>query len=169
MITFNAHYGKGIVSKLIRFFSQGEYNHTSIEVNGYVYEARAHLPSWLARFLNKFLAFKCFKEYGVIKTPVHSWDNSTVVGSKTLKIDSEQELLVEGWLNKQVGKNYDTFGVLSFVWAITKEEKGRWFCSEYAYVALMKALNIEVYNQRKSPHDFWYDLGVIIEIHGRCT
>jgi len=93
---FNVHYGKGIVSKLIRLFSQGEFNHTSIEIGGNVYEARAHLPSWLARFLNKFLAFKCFKEYGVIKTPVHSWDNSTVVGSKTLKISSEQELLVEG-------------------------------------------------------------------------
>jgi len=166
---FNVHYGKGIISKLIRLFSQGEFNHTSVEIGGNVYEARAHLPSWLARFLNKFLAFDCFKEYGVIKTPVHSWDNSTVVGSRTLKIDPQQELLVEGWLNQQVGKKYDTLGVLSFVWALTREKKGKWFCGEYNYVALMKALNIEVYNQRKSPHDFWYDLGVIIEIHDRCT
>jgi len=143
---FNTHYSNKLLSKLIRLFSQGEYDHTSIEVNGYVYEAKIRV--------------------GVIKTPVKKWNSSTVVDSRTLKISPYRTKKVEQWLNEQVGKKYDIFGVLSFVWVLFKEEKGRWLCSELAYVALMKALNVKSdYNQRKSPHAFWYDLGVIIEIH----
>lgn len=145
---FNSHYKKGIISNLIRFFSKGDYNHTSIEIGGFIYEAHIHT--------------------GVRKVPLCLWDNSSVACSQTLKISSYREKKVIEWLDKQVGKKYDIFGVLTFVWSIFDEKKGRWFCSEYAYVALMKALGIDSkkvdYNQRVSPHDFHSQLSVIIKL-----
>lgn len=145
---FNAHKSNKLVSRLIQFFSKGKLNHISIELDGYIYEAHIHT--------------------GVRKVHVDEWDDSTVIASQTLKISSYRKKKVKEWLDEQVGKKYDIFGVLTFVWAIFDEREGKWFCSELAKVALMKALGIDSkkvdYDQRISPSKFWSELNVIIKL-----
>lgn len=159
MITFNAHRGDKLLSKLIRLLSRGNYNHVSIELRGHIYEAHIHIPSWIAKALNTFFAFNCFREYGVLKTPVELWDNSTVVASQTLKISPEREEEVYSFLEKQVGKKYDTRGILSFLFIYLKPRMGYFYCSELAVITLYKAFGMgkEDYDelQNVSPHLFW--------------
>jgi hypothetical protein len=67
-------------------------------------------------------------------------------------------------MEKQVGKKYDLWGVLSFVWIFLKEKKGRFFCSELAFIALMKLYGVfnDEYSARKTPQDV-YEFCTIIK------
>lgn len=142
---FNAHRGNALISRLIRLFSP-KYNHISIEIDGFIYEA--HAP-------------------GITKTPVKKWDSSTVVETISIRPISKEKVV--SFLDKQVGKKYDFMGICSFIWVFMKPQKDRWYCSELAQVALYKALGIrstaDDYNQRVSPYQFWKGLKVIRKIY----
>lgn len=136
MITIQHHYGKSILASLIRFFSRGDYNHTSILIGGYVYEAHIHT--------------------GVTKTKLKDWNPpSKVVASHNFYTDSTP--MVMKWLDKQVGKKYDITGVIAFIFPLLPQRTGYWFCSELAFVALAKALSVEfsTHEQKKSPQDMF--------------
>jgi uncharacterized protein YycO len=143
MLRFNFHHWDKPVSKIIQFFS-GFFNHVSIESNEYIYEA--HIDT------------------GVHKVPVTEWDDSTVHTYYDFDLWPKREKYVQDWLEKQVGKKYDTLGVLSFLWRFIPQSVGKWYCSELAMVAFMKLHKIDkkYYNQKKSPQDF-YELLYIID------
>jgi hypothetical protein len=143
-VTFNSHRSNTILGKTIRFFSRGKFNHTSINLNGIIYEA--HI--WC----------------GVRMTQQDIWDNSTVKTSTTFDIDVHTHRKLHYWLNRQVGKDYDLWGVLSFIWRFAKPTKGKWFCSELAVVVLAKLFALPTYNQRQSPTDFYYFVQAIYKI-----
>jgi len=134
---FQFHKGDSILSRLIRLFSNGNYNHVSILTSKYVYEA--HIKS------------------GVTKTPIKKYDFSSV--AEKIEVKSKRELSVIKWLDKQVGKKYDILGVLSFLSILTKPRKGYWFCSELAMVAYsrLKGYYGDIEDQKVSPQLF-YDI-----------
>ena len=135
-ITFNSHRGDHLLGKTIRFFSRGQFNHTSINLNGVIYEA--HINT------------------GVRRINADDWTDKTIKSSTTFNIDVHTHRSLKYWLDKQVGKKYDLWGVLSFIWRFAKPNKRKWFCSELAVVVLAKLFYIQTYNQRQSPSDFYY-------------
>ena len=133
---FQFHYKKSLISFLIRVFSNGRFNHTSILLGDTVYEA--HIRT------------------GVTKTRLSKWDNSTVVETIEVKLTKTEERRVRTWLNKQVGKKYDIIGIISFLFILLPPRKGYWYCSELGVVSLAKAKGIkgEIENQKISPQMF---------------
>lgn len=139
MIYFYAHHNDNPVSWLIRVFSP-KYNHISIRVNTFVYEAHAGK--------------------GVTKTQIKKWKGAkSVIAERRFDTSKSCEARVKRFLEKQVGKRYDMAGVFSFVWRFTQPKIGYWFCSELAMASLYKMLgigsNVDGYNQKVSPSQFW--------------
>jgi len=135
MITFHSHRSDTIIGKLIRFFSRGNNNHISIEYRQYVYEAVE--GKW------------------VIKTHIADWCRETVVDSIQIQIKNKDVIT---FLEKQVGKKYDYFGVVSFIFSLLRPREWYWFCSELAMVILVKSQGMsgsDFDNQKVSPHLFW--------------
>ena len=144
MIKFQFHHWDKLLSKLIRLFSGGFFNHVSIEINWYIYEAHIHT--------------------GVRKVQVIEWEDDTVHTYYQYDLWPKREKYVQEWLEKQCGKKYDTLGVLSFLWRFIPQREGAFYCSELAFIAFMKLHKIEKWNykQKKSPQDF-YELLYIID------
>ncbi len=137
------HYSKTLLGFLIRLFSLGRFNHVSIRLGNYVYEATS--------------------KGGVIKTLYTKWNNSTVAESIEVPLNNEEYQRAYIWLNKQVGKGYDYIGVISFLFALLPPRKGYFYCSEYAICAYAKAkglINPEM--QKISPSLIWYILKLVI-------
>lgn len=144
-ITFNAHRGNSTLSLLIRLASRGIYNHISIELNGFIYEA--HVGK------------------GVIKTPFKKWNDLTVAESETINITPKNYKIVKAFLEAQVGKKYDIRGIFAFLFIFARPRIGYWYCSELAKVALCHAIgyknNADTYAQTESPHSFWINFLLI--------
>lgn len=143
-IVFQAHKGTALLSRAIRLLSP-KYNHISIRVENEVFEA--HI------------------KHGVTKTPYKTWKGkSSVVAKKSLELDTITGLKVVSFLNKQVGKKYDLWSVIGFVWVFMKPRNGFWMCSELAIVALGKCLGRrDVFdNQKVSPDLFWRILNTFV-------
>ena len=139
MVTFNFHRTETPLGKAIRFFSGGMVNHVSIQIGEWIWEAD-------------------FKR-GVVKTDISKWNKQHQIVCQYIVYTPYQSTIVY-WLNKQVGKKYDWFGVLSFLWAGFGERRGFWFCSELGAVVLAKALNMYGFNQRQSPQNLLDNLMV---------
>lgn len=137
MVTYYFHRSNTIIGKLIRFTSGGIYNHVSIGINGYIYEAR------MDRGVTRV---RCDKDHNAINC-IHLWD-----------LDEQK---ISEFLDLQVGKRYDWMGVISFIWIFIKQGVEKWFCSELGMVSLMKGMGLKEYNQRQSPIDFYYLLKII--------
>lgn len=116
---FQFHSKDTLISILIRFITQGKFNHVSIRIGKYVYEAD----------MGK----------GVIKTLYSKWDNSSVVECITVKTKHEKKVVK--FLNEQVGKKYDITGVLSFLLIFSKPKVGMWYCSELGFGAYLRSKN----------------------------
>jgi len=143
-ITFNAHRGDAIISRLIRVLSP-QYNHISIQLGHHIYEA--HIDT------------------GVRKVRRLKWDDTTVVDTISIFCEDEHYQETKDFLEKQVGKKYDILGIVGFIWVFTKPRIGRWYCSELAQVILYKANGIssseEDYTQKVSPFAFWRTLQLL--------
>jgi uncharacterized protein YycO len=141
---FQFHYSKTLLGFLIRLFSFGRFNHVSIRLGNYVYEATI--------------------KGGVIRTLYTKWNSETVVFSKKVEITQEEYQRAYIWLNKQVGKGYDILGIFSFLFFWLPPRKGYFFCSELAICALAKAIgnSEELDNQKVSPDLFWRILKLVV-------
>jgi hypothetical protein len=137
MVTFYFTKSDTLIGKLIRFTSGGKYNHVSIGINGYIYQAKMDYGVTKS---------KCDRDYNSVDW-LHVWD-----------LDEQK---VSEFLDAQVGKKYDWLGVISFLWIFIRQGREKWFCSELATVALMKGLDKKEYNQRQSPIDFYYLLKIL--------
>ena len=109
--------GRGFVSKLIRWQTNGNYSHAAIQLpTGRLIEAW-HKPSKvrLRRRLSDLSNVEAFDVEGMT---VEQWQAS-----------------VE-WLQAQIGKNYDFGGVLRFLTRWRKPQDDAWFCSELVFQAV---------------------------------
>jgi uncharacterized protein YycO len=141
---FQFHYSKTFIGFLIRLFSFGRFNHVSIRLGNYVYEATT--------------------TRGVIRTLYTKWDGRTMVFSKKIELTTEEYQRAFIWLNKQLGKKYDFIGILSFIFFFLPPHKGYFYCSEYAICALAKAKDRteSIQNQKVSPQLFFDILDLVV-------
>jgi uncharacterized protein YycO len=106
--------GRGMVSRMIRWQTNGEYSHVAIQrPDGRIVEAW-HKPAKvrLRSRLDDWEGVECYE----------------LVGIDPEKLD---DALV--WLNAQIGKKYDFGGVLRFLSRRRKQKDDKWFCSELGF------------------------------------
>ena len=64
----------------------------------------------------------------------------TVFAVYSIQVTEEQKESIEEFLQRQLGKSYDWFGILGFPLRNLKlESKDRWFCSELVFTAFKQA------------------------------
>ena len=118
-----------IFSWIIRKVLKSEFSHSSIEIDGFIYES-----AW----------------GGVHITEKEKWTKAHVVISLTLDVTPEEKRRLISKLNRHDDKPYGTltlFGVLiyhAFSIKLFNDKNKSFTCSEYVYVALKKAEIIHV-------------------------
>ena len=106
MIKLHFYHGTGLIGRLIRRFTWGEYAHVAIEVDGWTYEA--------------------LEGKGVIK------HKSTRNPDLTLRAPDIVKAKLLEYLESKVGLKYDWWGIYSFIARKKRQDANKLFCSEYA-------------------------------------
>lgn len=121
------HKGKGIISSLIRWQTRGAYSHASIQPDGQsIYE------SWQGGI-----------RPGVRNVEIKDYSNIDIF---IIYLTDEQHDKLVNFLDKQLDKRYDYFGVLRFVSRRAARDDDKWFCSELVFAALAFA-GIELFKE----------------------
>jgi uncharacterized protein YycO len=121
-LRFGAHYGTGVVSRMIRWQQRTDVSHISIIDND--------------DSLIEALEFN-----GVVQQrTLHDARNEQRVDVLEVYVTPEQRDAALAWAKGQLGKRYDYLSILRFVTRRkNREDNGKWFCSEFAFVAAEKA------------------------------
>lgn len=116
--------GSSFVDKTILFFSRGGYTHAAVIMpDNSVIEAYPFRKVRKRASLTDQMNDSKVEVYEVLTTP-------------------EQDAVVIDFLHKQIGKGYDYWNILGFVFHTTHEGRistGRWFCSELVFATFKKA------------------------------
>lgn len=105
---------KSKASKLIRFFTMGEWSHCGILFDQHVYEATFE---------------------GIMKTSVIDFSKDADIETKKFPVVDSTK--VYSFLNSQLGKEYDFSGAYGLLLTNTViQDNDKWFCSELVYKAL---------------------------------
>lgn len=114
-IKFHFYKGKSLVSKLIKWRTNGIYSHVSVELDGVVYEAWVGSgASGVVKSTNTLYYHTPKTEYDTIEVAIQNWN------------------VWKTFLENQVGKKYDYMAIISFVKNRIKADENKWFCSELA-------------------------------------
>lgn len=109
--------GRGMISRLIRWQTNGRYSHAAIQLpNGEIIEAW-HNPARVR-----------------VRPPLTDWSNVEAFEVEGMSADQWEDSVA--WLRKQVGKKYDFGGVFRFVTRWRKDQDEKWFCSELVFQAI---------------------------------
>lgn len=128
--------GTGLVSRVIRWRTWGDYAHVAMLVRGTVYES--------------------VEGSGVIKTG-HSVHLDNRKPTKVLQLELPTvvvDKLVE-WCESRVGDKYDYTAIWGFITRLDRQDNGKWFCSEFVVEAL-KTVGVDLFRRtpswKISPH-----------------
>lgn len=106
--------GRGWVSRLIRWQTNGDYSHAAIQYpDGTIIEAW-HAPPKVRK-----------------RPPLKDWSNVEAFAVEGLTAEGAERGRI--WLDKQLGKPYDFGGVGRFLTRWRKKQDDKWFCSELAF------------------------------------
>ena len=106
--------GKGLISRLIRWQTNGDYSHAAIQFpDGTIYEAW-HKP---AKFRKR--------------PPLKDWSNVEAFDIVGLPEDANKTM--RDWCERHLGAKYDFNGVLRFLTRRRKKKDGKLFCSEAVF------------------------------------
>jgi uncharacterized protein YycO len=112
--------GRGIVSKLIRWQTNGKYSHVALQrPDGRIIEAW-HKPAKVR-----------------LRSRLDDWSN--VEAYEVQGATVEQLEAAVAWAEAQIGKKYDFGGVMRFVTRWRKDQDDKWFCSELVFQAFREA------------------------------
>lgn len=112
--------GKGVISRLIRWQTNGQYSHAALQLpDGKIIEAW-HKPAEVR-----------------VRPPLKDWSNVDAFDVEGMT--AKQWTLAAQWAQMQIGKKYDFSGVFRFVTRWRKEQDDKWFCSELVFAALKYA------------------------------
>lgn len=121
-LRFGAHVGTGVVSRLIRWQQRSDVSHISLIDND-----------------NRLIESLEFRGVTDART-LESVRNEQRVDVYSVLVAPEQHARAIQWARSQVGKKYDYWSVLRFVTRRdARENNGKWFCSELAFVAAQEA------------------------------
>lgn len=120
---------------LIRLATFSKWNHVAIEIDGQVYDATGKFG--VARW-NKLKFLKLYDEI-----------SSRSVGGDEVK--------ARKFLESQLGKTYDFGALFALPFRERWQDTGKWFCSELAATALIKAgrSKFRIRESRVTPRDLW--------------
>lgn len=122
-LRFGAHYGTGVVSKLIQWQQRTEVSHVSlIDNDNWLIEAREFRGVVRERTLADARRDIRVDEMVVMVSPLQ---RSTAIQ----------------WAMTQLGKSYDYASIARFITRSQdgRDDNGKWFCSEYTFVIAQKA------------------------------
>ena len=112
--------GRGFVSKLIKWQTNGVYSHAAIQrPDGRIVEAW-HNPAKV-RLRGNLTDWRDVEAYSVVGMSEDQWQTTLA------------------WLDKQIGKKYDFGGVFRFVTRWRKKQDEKWFCSELVFQAIKES------------------------------
>lgn len=139
-VIFHFYKREGILPDLIRWFGGGEWNHVSVEVNGWTYEA---------------IGGRLKRSNGVLASPSpktqHDGDyEPTKIESIAVECTRSDELEAETYLKSKVGKPYGYIDILAFVFRWVRGRANSYYCSELAASAL-EIVRGKVYDLKYSP------------------
>ena len=109
---------KGLIPKLIRWFTWSKWNHVDICVNN----------KWYASTRQKGVHRSDLVDQNQLWFEVYPIYNT-----------EEQTEATETFLNSQMNKGYDWLGIFGFIIRKNLENKDKWFCSELVAAALNHA------------------------------
>jgi len=129
MIRLGAFKGDGVISKLIKWRTGGEYSH-------------------IALYLDKQYWIEANSKYGVVKAIYKSDPNGIEVD--IYRFGDVNEKAVRTFLTEQLGKGYDLRAVLDIGLCDMQDRhlSNKWMCSELAYAALEKG-GLKIFNDTK--------------------
>lgn len=108
--------GRGMVSRLIRWQTNGQYSHAAIQrPDGRIIEAWHKPPR--VRLRSRLSDWRDVEAYSV-HMPDGGWEKAI------------------SWAERQIGKKYDFGGVARFVTRWRKKQDDKWFCSELVFQAV---------------------------------
>lgn len=106
--------GKGLISRLIRWQTNGDYSHLAIQFpDGTIYEAW-HKPAEFRK-----------------RPPLTDWSN--VDAFDIVGLTDEGAVRMREWCEANLGAKYDFSGVLRFLSRRRKRADDKWFCSEAGF------------------------------------
>lgn len=105
---------QGVYNRLVRFVESGPYSHCEIIFSDN--------QSGSSSFIDGGVRLK------VIEYSSDNWD--------FLEISDERETAARQWFMAHIGQGYDILGNLRFLFALVRQEKKSWFCSESISAAL---------------------------------
>jgi len=115
--------GKSWISKIIKFVSRGEYSHTAIMLEeDYIVEAWQGSDS-----------------VRVIQSLSSGHIPGTEVDIYSIDLGKKQEERFRKFVQDQVGKPYDLWGIHGFLWRRDTQRSQSWFCSELFAAAYQEA------------------------------
>lgn len=117
--------GTGWVSKAIMWISRGGYSHAAILLNNDSI-IEAHAGSGVRPRKNLLAEV----------------DTNTVVDVFNVDTTPDQDIIIQDFLKKQVGKKYDYLAIVGFIIHTTHKGRiqyGRWICSELVFAAFQQA------------------------------
>ncbi len=146
-VYFLAYKGKSPLSRLIRFFTAGDYSHIGLAVARTGTKETHGFEIWRPQ-----MGPRPFWELG----PWGNWYKPWEARLRAIPIDREhkpgtqvdlyklpctgQEARKIFWFYlERIGAPYDFLGALTCITSPTREDKKRWFCSEIAYAACLSA------------------------------
>ena len=122
--------GTSLISRMIKWFTWGEYSHVA-----YMFENGELIEAWHEGGKRWW--------HGAV---VHraSWLKGHKAGTvieryKITGMDEEHEQIMVAFLKTQVGKKYDTWGIIGFLGRKVVENPLAWFCSELVMEAIKRA------------------------------
>ena len=111
--------GQGMISRLIRWQTNGEYSHVAIQLpDGQILEAW-HKPAKVR-----------------LREPLEDWTNVEAFDVEGMTEKQWEKAIA--WAKQQVGKKYDFGGVMRFVTRWRKPQDESWFCSELVFQAIQE-------------------------------
>lgn len=113
------------LGKLVTFFTRGDYSHCSLILDdGTVIEA------------------KPFRRVRILKEVTEGAPKGCYIDLFDIDLTPQQKYDIEQFMRWQIGKKYDYWSVLAFVFLTSKPRKrdsNRWFCSEIIFAAFQYA------------------------------
>lgn len=106
--------GKGIISRLIRWQTNGQYSHAAIQLPDKRIIEAWHKPNRVR-----------------LRGPLQDWSNVDTFDVEGM--DAAQWTMASSWLHRQIGKKYDFNGVFRFLSRRRKDKDDKWFCSELVF------------------------------------
>jgi uncharacterized protein YycO len=121
LVRFNFLDGGTTMARVLKYWTEGDFSHASVTLDGVTYESNGHEPM----------------KNGVVRatSPMINHKHGKNLTILTLNVSKERFEAVKLFLDGCVGDKYDYAGAANFVSRQIMSKPNKWYCSELAAVA----------------------------------